>query len=88
MLPIRPEVKLGDYTDYPFGIDIDEIDDEKVDAVVEQLRDQQASLVPVEDRGAQEGDFAVIGFAGRRDGEPFEGGTRRALPAGLGIASA
>ncbi len=84
VLPIRPEVKLGAYTDYPFGIDIDEIDDEKVERVVEQLREQNASLVPVEGRGAQEGDYAVIGFVGRRDGVPFEGGTAERYPLRLG----
>ena len=84
VLPIRPEVKLGAYTDYPFGIDIDEIDDEKVDQVVEQLREQNASLVPVEGRGAQEGDYAVIGFVGRRDGVPFDGGTAERYPLRLG----
>ena len=84
VLPIRPEVKLGAYTDYPFGIDIDEVDDEKVERVVEQLREQNASLVPVEGRGAQEGDYAVIGFVGRRDGVPFEGGTAERYPLRLG----
>jgi trigger factor len=37
-LPLRPEVKLGAYADYPFGIAIDEINDESVDKVIEQLR--------------------------------------------------
>ena len=36
-----------------------------------ELRDQQATLGPVEDRPAQKGDWAVIGFAGTRDGEPL-----------------
>ena len=84
VLPIRPDVKLGAYTDYPFGIDIDEIDDEKVERVLEQLREQNASLVPVEGRGAQEGDYAVIGFVGRRDGVPFEGGSAERYPLRLG----
>jgi trigger factor len=38
--------------------------------------------VPVEDRGAQKGDYAVIGFVGRRDGEPIEGAQARAHAAG------
>ena len=40
------------YATIPFEITIDEVDDAAVDKVVEQLRDQQASLVPVEGRGA------------------------------------
>jgi len=55
-----------------------------VDKVIEQLRDQQASLVPVENRGAQEGDYAVISFEGSRDGESFEGGSSERMPLILG----
>ncbi len=83
-LPVRPEVKLGAYAGYPFGISIEEIDDAKVEQVVEQLRDQAASLVPVEDREARKTDYAVIGFEGRRDGVPFEGGTAERLPLVIG----
>ena len=83
-VPVRPEVKLGDYTGFPFTIEVDEVDDARVDAVVEQLRDQQASLVPVEDRGAQDGDFAVIAFEGRRDGQPVEGATAERFPLVIG----
>ena len=83
-LPLRPEVKLGAYTEYPFGIDIEEIDDERVDKVIEQLRDQQAALVPVEDRPAAKGDYAVIRFAGRREGVPIEGAEAERMPLVIG----
>ena len=39
---------------------------------------------PVEDRGAKDGDYAVISFIGTRDGEPFEGGTSERMPLILG----
>jgi trigger factor len=83
-LPLRPDVKLGAYTDYPFGITIDEVNDESVDKVVEQLRDQQASLVPVEGRGAATDDYAVIRFTGSRDGRSIEGATSDRMPLILG----
>ena len=83
-LAVRPEVKLGDYTDYPFKPQVDEVTDTQVDQVVEQLRDQQASLVPVEDRGAQADDFAVIRFEGRRDGAPVEGAQADRFPLIIG----
>ncbi len=83
-IPIRPEVKLGAYTDYPFSITVEPVDDAKVDAVVDQLRDQQASLVPVEGRGAKEGDYAVISFEGRRDGQPIDGATAERFPLVIG----
>ena len=55
--------------------EIETIDDARVDKVLEELRDQNATLAAVEGRGAQDGDYAVISFVGTRDGEPFEGGT-------------
>jgi trigger factor len=83
-VPIRPEVELGDVTHFNFAPEIDAIDDARVDQVVEELRDQNATLGAVEDRGAQDGDYAVISFAGTRDGEPFEGGSSDRMPLILG----
>src|SRR5258706_10305885 len=81
---VRPEVKLGDYKQFNFRPEIETIDDAKVDKVIEELRDQNASLAPVEDRGAQAGDYAVIGYTGKRDGQPFDGGTANRMPLILG----
>lgn len=81
---VRPEVKLGDYKHFNFSPEIDTIDDARVDKVLEELRDQNATLAAVEDRGAQEGDYAVISFVGTRDGEPFEGGSSERMPLILG----
>ena len=65
---VRPEVQLGDYGSFNFGPEIEDVDDAKVDNVVGELRDQNATLAAVEDRAAKKGDWAVIGFAGTRDG--------------------
>jgi trigger factor len=81
---VRPDVTLGDYRGFNFGPEIETIDDAKVDQVVEELRDQNATLAAVEDRGAKDGDYAVISFAGSRDGTPFEGGTSERMPLILG----
>ena len=51
----------------------------KVDKVIEELRDQNATLAPVEDRGAQKGDYAVIRYEGSRDGDAVRG---RLAPSG------
>ena len=83
-LPLRPEVKLGAYTDYPFGIQLDPVDDARIDKVVDDLRDQQATLVPADDRPARKGDWAVIAFTGRRNGEVIEGATAERLPLIIG----
>ena len=81
---VRPEVELGDYRQFNFSPEIDTIDDPKVDQVLAELRDQNATLSAVEDRGAREGDYAVISFSGTREGEPFEGGSSERMPLILG----
>jgi trigger factor len=83
-VPVRPEVTLGDYRNFPFAIDIETIDDARVAQVLEELRDQQASLVPVEDRPVKDGDYLIIAFEGRRDGETFEGGSSDRYPIVVG----
>jgi trigger factor len=81
---VRPEVELGDYKNFNFAPEIDTIDDARVDKVLDELRDQNATLAAVEGRGAKDGDYAVISFTGTRDGEPFEGGTSERMPLILG----
>jgi trigger factor len=81
---LRPEATLGDYQDYPFTPEVEPVTDERVDAVIEQLRDQHGSLVPIEGRGAQVGDFAVIAFEGRRDGQPVGGAQAERFPLVIG----
>jgi trigger factor len=81
---VRPDVVLGDYKHFNFSPEIDTIDDARVDKVLEELRDQNATLAAVEGRGAQDGDYAVISFIGSRDGVPFEGGSSERMPLILG----
>jgi trigger factor len=81
---VRPEVQLGDYAGFNFGPEIEDVTPDKVDKVIDELRDQNATLAAVEDRAAQNGDWAVIGFAGTRDGVPFDGGTSERMPLILG----
>ena len=81
---VRPEVRLGDYRNFNFRPEIEAIDETRVDKVIDELRDQNAALAAVEDRGAKAGDYAVIGFRGTRDGLPFEGGTAERMPLILG----
>ena len=82
-VPVRPEVRLGDYRNFNFRPEIETIDDAKVAAVIDELRDQNATLTPA-DRPAAKGDYAVIGFRGTKDGEPFDGGTAERMPLIIG----
>ena len=83
-VPVRPEVTLGAYTDYPFGLETPEVTDEQVEQVIGELREQQATLRPVDDRAAQAGDMASVKFVGTIGGEPFEGGSADRLPLVIG----
>ena len=81
---VKPKIVLGDYQHFNFSPEIETIDDARVDHVLGELRDQNAALAAVEDRGAKDGDYAVISFVGTRDGEPFDGGTSERMPLILG----
>ncbi len=84
LVQVPPEVTLGDYRGFNFAPEIEPIDDAKVASVIEELRDQNASLRPAGERPAEKGDYAVIGFVGTRDGVPFEGGSTERMPLILG----
>jgi trigger factor len=81
---VRPEVKLGDFEHFNFKPEVKPVDETMVEKVVDELRESQGSLEPVTDRGAQKGDYAIIGFVGTRDGVPFDGGSSERMPLILG----
>lgn len=83
-VPVRPEVALGDYRNYPFRPEIEPIDERRVDRVLEGLREQHAILSPVEDRPAKAGDLAIIAFEGRRDGAPVPEASAERFPVVIG----
>lgn len=84
VVPVRPTVTPGAYTDYPFSFEVPPVSDEDVEVVMNELRDQQATLRPVDDRGAENGDLVAVSFRATVDGEPFEGGSAERLPLVLG----
>ena len=73
---VRPQAKLGEYK----GVEVPRRDvsvsDEEVDAQLEEMRGQFATLAAIEDRPAAVGDFAIIDFTGSHmsTGAPLEGG--------------
>lgn len=72
---VKPEVKLGDYKGLEVEVPSAEVTDEDVQEEVTKLQERHAELVVVEDGEIQNGDTAVIDFAGYAEGEAFEGGT-------------
>ncbi len=73
---VRPEAKLGAYTELEVGKAEVEIPPDAVDAELERLREGFASLKPVEREG-RPGDYLLIDYRGELDGEPFDGGEAR-----------
>jgi trigger factor len=80
---VRPPATLGEYKGLEVGRRDPEVPSEDIDAEVERRRESSASLDNV-DRPAQKGDFVVIDFVGKIDGEPFEGGEARGYLLELG----
>ena len=83
-VPVRPEVELGSYSDYSFQLETPEVTDEQVGQVISELREQQATLRPIDDRAARDGDIASVKFIGTVEGEPFEGGSADRMPLVIG----
>jgi trigger factor len=70
VVPLKPTVKLGDYIKIKVESKPVRIGKKDIDATIEQLREQQAMLLPVA-RPVQLGDIVIIDVEGERDGEPF-----------------
>lgn len=71
---VYPEIDLVDFEKLAIERPVAEVLDTDIDRMVEVLRNQQATWVPVE-RSAASGDRVNIDYIGRRDGDAFEGGS-------------
>ena len=87
MIPVMPEVKVGQYT----GIKVEKVEynvtDEQLDAEVERVRERNAREISVTDRACQKGDIVVIDYSGSVDGVKFDGGTAEKQRLELGSGS-
>ncbi len=84
---VRPEVKLGQYK----GIEVEdfsaEVTEDEIKAHFEKIQNENARLVPVEDRAAQMGDTVTISYLGTVDGVAFDGGQSDSYDLKLGSKS-
>jgi len=64
-IDVLPEIELGQYKGLEAARRTRTVKDEDVERVIEQLRENSASLEPVEDRGAQIGDSVTANFHGK-----------------------
>ena len=70
---VRPEIQLLSYKGVELERPAVNISDEEVDRSIQTLARDRGTLVPVE-RPAQLGDFVVVDYHGKIDGQSFEGG--------------
>jgi trigger factor len=80
---VRPKATLGDWKGVEAPRREPEASDEVVDTELERMREQLASLEPV-DRPARNGDFLVVDYTGYIDDDAFEGGEGRGQTIELG----
>ena len=71
---VYPVIELGDLAALTVKRTMADIEESDIDAMIEQLRQQQSHMHAVE-RAAQDGDQVTIDFKGIKNGEVFEGGT-------------
>ncbi len=71
---VKPEVTLGDYKGVKVEKTVYETKDEDVEREIKNAQEQNARMIPVEDRAVKMGDSTVIDFEGFVDGVAFEGG--------------
>ncbi|MBU1661142.1 MAG: trigger factor, partial [Chloroflexi bacterium] len=65
IIPLKPEIDLGDYKSINFPYEPPETSDVDVDEVIKNIQKQRALLKPVK-RPAEEGDIVFINIGGRR----------------------
>lgn len=70
LVPLQPEVDLGDYRSVRVPFEAEEITDEKVEEALVELQERYAQWVPVE-RPAEYGDQVVLDMEGRAGDKVF-----------------
>lgn len=80
---VFPEVKIGDLSSISVAKPVAEVVDADIDKMIDVLRQQQAKFEEA-DKAAEIGDLVVIDFAGKKDGELFEGGSANGTSLELG----
>jgi trigger factor len=73
---VRPRAELGEYKGLEVGREEPEVPEEAIDTEINRLREGFARLNPV-DREARDGDVVLIDYAGKIQGELFEGGSAK-----------
>jgi len=87
-IELLPDIGTPDFSDISVEREIAEVPEEEVENTLQRLANARRDSEAIdEDRGAEMGDIVVMGFVGRKDGEPFPGGTAEDYALELGSNS-
>lgn len=84
---VKPEVKMGRYTELEVVETSFTVTEEDVEKELEALRNKHAELLVLEEGKVEKGDISVIDFLGKIDGEPFKGGEAKDYSLEVGSGS-
>jgi trigger factor len=75
IVPVKPEVKLGEYKGITFEKKVYNVKDEDIEEDIKRLQERNSRMVEVTDRAVENGDTVIIDYSGSVDGVKFDGGT-------------
>ena len=75
IVPVKPEVKIGEYKGINFKKNEYNVTDAEIEEDIKRLQDRNSRMINVEDRAVVDGDMVVIDYSGSVDGVKFDGGT-------------
>ncbi len=75
VIPVKPEVTLGEYKGINFKKNVYNVEDSEVENELSRLQDRNSRMIDVTDRAVKDGDTVTIDYSGSVDGVKFNGGT-------------
>ncbi|HMA60735.1 MAG TPA: trigger factor [Halanaerobiales bacterium] len=75
VVEVKPEVELGEYKELGIEKESAEVSEEEIQEEIDKVRNQHSQLVASDKEVVEDGDFVIIDFEGKKDGEPFPGGS-------------
>lgn len=77
LVTVKPEVKLGVYTDLEIPKSEYSVTEAEVDKELEGARERLSRLIEITDREVKNGDMVNLDYCGKIDGVTFDGGTAK-----------
>lgn len=87
VVPVKPDVNLGDYKGITFKKIEYNVKDEDIEDELKRLQERNSRMVDVENRAVENGDTVNIDYSGSVDGVKFDGGTAEKQDLTIGSGS-